>query len=71
MDRQQVENKIAKMFLEILKVANEYYPDSYFTISYNDGFIHFYNEYWEHEGDGMLRGAYEKKGGEWVNVSIR
>ena len=72
MDRQQVENKIAKMFLEILKVANEYYPDRYFTISFLDGYIHFNNEFWEHEeGEGKIDARYKLKGGELANVSIR
>ena len=71
MDRQQVEDKIVKMFHEIIKVTNEYYPDRYFTISYNDGFIHFNNEYWEHEGEGKINAAYKLKGGEVSDMSIR
>lgn len=71
MERQQVEDKIAKMFLKILKVANEYYPDSYFTISNTGDFIHFNNEYWEHKGEGKIDGRYKLKGGELANVSIR
>lgn len=74
MDRKQVEDKIAQMFLDIAKLAREYYPeDRYLHCAIVEGneedreTIHINNAYFEHKEEGRINAAYKVKGGEIVD----
>lgn len=74
MNRKQVEDRIAQMFLDIAKLAREYYPgDRYLHCAIVEGdeegkeSIHINNAYFEHKEEGRICAAYKVKGGEIVD----
>lgn len=79
MDRKEVEDKIARMFYEIVKVARDYCPEDRYLncvilenlYKENEDLIMINNEYFVHKDRGVIHGAYRVKGGEIIDRSIR
>lgn len=79
MDRKEVEDKIARMFYEIVKVARDYCPeDRYLNCvilesldKEGEDMIMISNEYFDHKDQGVIHGAYRVEGGEIIDRSIR
>lgn len=79
MDRKEVEDKIARMFYEIVKVARDYCPeDRYLNCvilesldEEGEDFIMINNNHYNHKDHGVIHGAYTVKGVELIDRSVR